>query len=143
MRLVAVSVLLVGLTACSGSASSSAPATGTTTTRAAVTTSTAAAPGPDALEHAVDRYTAAFGTGDGRVAWAIVSARCQSVINETDYRAQVAASGVKYAGLHVTHYDGSIDGSAATVNYDTSSSSISEHAQRWVLEQGAWHYDGC
>lgn len=101
------------------------------------------APDARALEASVRSYVEVFGKGDGAGAWAQVSARCTAKITEVDYRATVAAAGVKYPGLHVTHYSAHIDGSAATVTYTTSAAELSYDGQRWVFEGGAWHWDGC
>lgn len=102
----------------------------------------AARPTPS-LHSSVDAYTKAFGDGNGRAAWSIVSKRCRGVVDETEYRAIVAAAGVKYRGLHLTRYSESIDGSAATVDYSTTSTDLTYDDQRWVLESGLWRWDGC
>jgi hypothetical protein len=95
----------------------------------------------DTLQAAVDQYAEAFGHGDPDTAWSLVSERCQTDIPRHVYNTQVAQTHQNYPTLHVTHYDEDINGTAATVTYETNSPIVLTH-QRWVNEHG-WKYDGC
>ncbi len=106
----------------------------------AATSATTSAP---KLEPAVRAYTAAFLGGDDAAAYALLTARCQGEITAVAFERIVDEAHAEYGTARITSYTDRVDGASATATYELSDSSLNQTAERWVLEDGAWHNDDC
>jgi hypothetical protein len=127
----------------SPSAGSSSSTTASSTTTTAVSTTTAASPTVASLEATVRAYSAAFLGGDGAGAWALLSTRCQEKMAEIDYKATVAAAGVKYGSATLQSVTGTVNGAEGSATYTYSDPTIDQHDQPWTFESGGWRWDAC
>jgi hypothetical protein len=141
--LVAVAAGCSSSPAPSAESSSTTTASTTTTTTTAVSTTTTASPTVASLEAAVRAYSAAFLGGDGAGAWALLSSRCQQKMAEIDYKATVAAAGVKYGSATLQSVTATVNGTQGTATYTYSDPTIDQQNQPWTFESGGWRWDAC
>lgn len=136
----AAMALLAVLAGCSddGPPDQTQPVTTETSPRSTAPSSPSAA----GLEAAVRDYTAAFGAGDEDLAVSLLTDRCQQLAGPTVRQAVVQIASAA-PDLTVTEIAVDIEGSAATVTYETSTPEYSQIDERWLVEGGAWRNDDC
>lgn len=97
-----------------------------------------------AVRDAVATYVSAFGEGTPDAAWALVSERCRDLIQESEYRAAVAAAGELYPDLTVDEFsDIVLDGDTAVAFYSTNPVVEEGDGERWTRDAGTWRWDDC
>jgi hypothetical protein len=128
---------------------------GTTTTTASVAPATsssgtidatvAATPsGNQQLQAAVQAYSAAYLTGKGTAAYALLSSRCQQLVGLPQMISLTSAAASLHRALPVTSFTvNSNSGSQATVTYTYAVAKLNQSQQPWVIEGGSWKDDNC
>ncbi len=105
---------------------------------------TVADSGRPALETAVRAYSAAYLTGEGSIAYGLLSDRCQQRIGEAEFTGLTRAAQAQYGGQPIqTLTVDTLAGPLARVTYTYSASAINQQAEPWVFEKGSWHQDDC
>ena len=147
----AIAVLVV--TGCGGATGGDAGATGTPSASSPGTTSTKMTSGPTntattsdeaALRAAVQAYSDAFLTGNGKQAYALLSTRCQERNALAEFTAMTDQAKVLYGNpLPMKSYTAQISGDMARVTYTYAISGINQTREPWVRESGNWHEDDC
>ncbi len=96
-----------------------------------------------ALEEAVRGYSADFLAGDATAAYATLSERCHTVLEEDVFAGVVASAAGAFGDAEITDYDDDVDGNNATVSYEYSEETLDQEDEPWVLEGGTWKLDDC
>ncbi|MFI2209182.1 hypothetical protein [Streptomyces sp. NPDC020141] len=141
-------VLLLTLTACSGSGSGADPKTGPSaeaaSTPAADPAEKAAADGTKELEAAVRAYSDAYFAPDAKAAYSMLSQRCQDayVLEIFEPAVKAAASDYGKQEIESLTVDRAADG-MARVSYTYAVPTLSQKQQPWTLEGKTWKYDAC
>lgn len=141
------------LTGCGGAAGGDARTTGTPSSSGPSTTSTTRTSSPThaattsdeaALRTAVQAYSDAFLTGNGKQAYALLSTRCQERNTLAEFTAMTDQAKALYGDpLPMKSYDAQISGEMARVTYAYAISGINQTREPWVRESGNWHEDDC
>jgi hypothetical protein len=135
---------LLTLTACSGTADNP-PATASPKPGASAATDKPEPADTDraAVEQAVRAYSAAYFKPDAAAAHRMLSARCAAKAQPAVYRALVEQT--ETLGRHEirTLTVDQISGDMARVSYTYDVPKLSQQAQPWVREDGAWKHDAC
>jgi hypothetical protein len=105
-------------------------------------TATTINPKHQALEVAVQLYTAAFGFGEDEVAWQYLSIRCQEQTTFADFSAIVQSARLLYPDMRATNIGGTVYEDYALVNY-TATGLANYTAQRWTIYPTGWKWDAC
>ncbi len=93
---------------------------------------------------AVAAFVDAYAEGEPGVAWSLVSGRCAAIVDEAEFRSTVSAYGVMFSRLQATDIVVRVDGEIGSASYETGVDEVGPFAdQRWVREDGAWHWDAC
>lgn len=131
----------VTLTGCS---SSSSDGTATPSSTAPAATKAAADNGKAALTAAVRAYSDAYFKPDSHAAGALLSDRCRAQISADVYDATLTQAVATYGHQAISTITvDSLSGDMARVTYTYTVPALDQHAQPWVREAGAWHYDAC
>lgn len=139
-RTVPAALLLVALTGCSGSGSDQPAATPAPTTTATTDAPTSAP--QDDLETAVRAYSAAFLSGDGAKAYALLSSRCRDRTPLSEFAAITEEAKTTYGPQKITSLDLTENGDQAQATYGYSDASLNQDKEPWVNEAG-WRNDDC
>lgn len=98
----------------------------------------------DDLKAAVQAYSDAFLTGDGKAAYGLLSKRCRDRTPSEQFTGLVEAAGQTYgSALPFKTYSASVSGDLARVTYTYSIKAINQDSEPWVREGGHWHEDDC
>jgi hypothetical protein len=96
------------------------------------------------LKAAVQAYSDAFLTGDGKTAYGLLSQRCRKRTTQTQFSGIVDAAKDLYgSALPLKTFTATISGDLARVTYTYSIKAINQDREPWVREDGAWHEDDC
>ncbi|MCC6269495.1 MAG: hypothetical protein IT300_18210 [Dehalococcoidia bacterium] len=111
------------------------------------TTLQSPAPGtPEVVEQlrsAVEAYSKAFLTGDGR-AYDMLTARCQQRVKRSEFELILAAAKKQYGtNLPIRSYDAKVSGDLARVSYTFDVAEINQTMEPWARENGSWKEDDC
>jgi len=99
--------------------------------------------GPE-LEPAVRAYSAAYLSGNGDEAHALLTARCRERTPIEELRVAAALGKEQYGTAKLTSVDiVEESGNLARVTYRYDMASIDQVAEPWALEDGAWRNDDC
>ncbi|PWJ27202.1 hypothetical protein ATK17_3392 [Branchiibius hedensis] len=142
--LLAAIAAVAGLAACSGASDAgtpSAPATSMTTPPPA-NDSKVASPSA-ALESAVRSYSGFYTGGNGSAAYAMLSARCQTLSSEATFSAAVQRVHQGYGTTPIATLSVVVNGDSGFATYTYAKSGLNQSRQPWVLESGAWKNDDC
>jgi hypothetical protein len=93
------------------------------------------------LADAVRAYTAVWAAGDPAGAWALVSARCQEIVDSTQFRATVVSAGVLYPDLVAEEIDA--DEKSGLVSYTVGGGLPDYVDQPWADDGSGWRWDAC
>ena len=96
-----------------------------------------------ALEAAVRAYSADFLAGDATAAYATLSERCHTVLEEDMYTNVVASAAEAFGDAEITDYDDDVNGNSATVSYEYDDDDLNQTDEPWVFEDGTWKLDDC
>lgn len=96
-----------------------------------------------AVEEAVRSYSSAFLRGDGDAAFAMLSARCQTVLPKAQLTAAARGGAALYGRARIVSIQPTLAGNRATVTYRFDQPAIDQTNQPWAREGGAWRYDSC
>jgi hypothetical protein len=108
-------------------------------------TSLAATAAPnDELKTAVQAYSDAFLTGDGKTAYELLSERCRKRTTLAEFSGIVEAAKSTYgSALPIETFSASVSSDLARVTYTYSIKAINQDSEPWVRENGSWHEDDC
>jgi hypothetical protein len=141
---------VMALAACGTSSTPTAAGTSkpATSTRAAEPTTVSAQPTEPqaevALRAAVQAYSDAYLSGNGKAAYALLSARCQKMDTLEEFSALVDQAKNLYGNpLPMTSFKAHIAGGMARVTYMYMITAINQADQPWALEAGGWRDDNC
>jgi len=97
------------------------------------------------LRAAVQAYSDAFLTGDGRAAYAMLSARCRHRTAKADFLHIVTIARETLGGKPraFLSYTEQVSGDLARVTYTFDDPTLNQEAEPWVRETGTWHEDDC
>ena len=127
---------LLALSACSGDES---PKPGPTPT------SEAPAPASgdeDALRSAVESYSAAFLSGDGDTAYALLSARCRDRLPLTQFADVAEQVAENFGPMKIKSLEVTVNGTQAQATYTYAEPTLNQQSEPWVNEDG-WRVDDC
>jgi len=155
-RYLSGAIAVLFLTGCGGAAGGEAGVTGTpsalspstsTSTSTKTTsspTNTATTSDEAALRTAVQAYSDAFLTGNGKEAYALLSTRCKERNTLAEFTAMTDQAKALYGDpLPMKSYEAQISGDMARVTYTYAISGINQTREPWVRESGNWHEDDC
>ena len=152
-RYLSGAIAVLFLTGCGGAAGGDAVATGspsamspstTSTKMTSIPTNTANTSDEAALRTAVQAYSDAFLTGNGKQAYLLLSTRCQERNSLAEFTAMTAQAKALYGDpLPMKSYEAQISGDMARVTYTYAISGINQTREPWVRESGNWHEDDC
>ncbi|CAO5252213.1 hypothetical protein [Frankia sp. AgKG'84/4] len=139
---VALSAAAIFLSGCGSSAGDLTSATpGAGGTAAAGSASEASRP---ALETAVRTYSDAYLSGQGSVAYGLLSQRCQQRFSQADITGLTQAAKAQYGVQPIQNLTvDTLAGTLARVTYTYSTAEINQQSEPWVFERSAWHQDDC
>ena len=113
-------------------------------TAAATPAATATAAAHDELKAAVQAYSDAFLTGDGKTAYGLLSQRCRKRATLDEFTGVVEAAKQTYgSALPMKTFTASVSGDLARVTYTYAIKAIDQDSEPWVREGGRWHEDDC
>jgi hypothetical protein len=95
------------------------------------------------LEETVRSYSADFLAGDATAAYARMSDRCHTVLEEEVFASVVETIAEAYPDEEITDFESDVDGNSATVSYEYSDDNLDQEDEPWVYEGGEWHIDDC
>ena len=97
-----------------------------------------------ALRAAVQAYSDAYLSGDGKKAYGLLSARCQKRYTLDGFSYLVSQAKTLYGNpLPMTSYKAHIAEGMARVTYTYTISGINQTDQPWTLEASGWRDDNC
>ena len=150
-----VAVAVLAIAGCSSSTPTGSTTTGTSTPSATAASETAKpAPVPTvagqamsdtlALRGAVQAYSDAYLSGNGKAAWSLLSARCQKMDTLAGFSSLVDQAKTLYGNpLPMTSFTAHIAGGMARVTYTYTVTAINQADQPWTLEASGWRDDNC
>jgi hypothetical protein len=96
------------------------------------------------LRAAVEAYSAAYLSGDGATAYAMLSMRCRSLHSKDEYISLTALAKQMYGNQPVRTFGiDSRSGNTARVTYTFDNHDIDQTNEPWVREVGFWKEDDC
>lgn len=87
-------------------------------------------------------YSAAFLSGDGAAAYALLSARCQERTPLSEFAAIVEQAGEAYGPQDIESIEVTINDTQAQATYTYGDDTLSQDSEPWVNESG-WKNDDC
>ena len=128
-----------------GATTTTAPVAPATSSSGTIDATVAATPsGNQQLQAAVEAYSAAYLTGKGTAAYALLSSRCQQLVGLPQMISLTSAAASLYGTLPVTSFTvNSNSDSQATVTYTYAVAKLNQSQQPWVVEGGSWKDDNC
>ena len=97
-----------------------------------------------ALRAAVQAYSDAYLSGNGKAAYALLSKRCQKMDTLEGFSALVDQAKNLYGNpVPMTSFKAHIAGGMARVTYTYMITAINQTDQPWTLEAGGWRDDNC
>jgi len=127
-------------------AGTSKPATSTPAAEPTTVSAQPTAPQAEAaLRAAVQAYSDAYLSGNGKAAYALPSARCQKMDTLKEFSALVDQAKNLYENpMPMTSFKAHIAGGMARVTYTYMITATNNQAdQPWTLEAGGWRDDNC
>jgi len=126
-------------------AGTSKPATSTPAAGPATMSAEPTAPQAEAaLRAAVQAYSDAHLSGNGKAAYALLSARCQKMDTLEGFSALADQAKNLYGNpVPMTSFKAHIAGGMARVTYTYMIKAINQTDQPWTLESGGWRDDNC
>jgi hypothetical protein len=95
------------------------------------------------VEEAVRSYSAAFLSGQGDKAAAMLSTRCDTPALRAQIIEASKSAPALYGQARLVSVVPTVDGDHATVTYRFDQPAIDQENQPWSYETGAWRYDKC
>jgi hypothetical protein len=96
------------------------------------------------LRAAVQAYSDAYLSGQGKVAWGLLSARCQKIYPLEMFSSLTNLAKTVYGGpLRMTSFKAHVAEGMARVTYTYVVPAINQTDQPWTLEAGGWRDDNC
>lgn len=155
-RYLTVAVVVLFLTGCGGAVEGNAgtrgtpPALSPSTTSTNMTSTPSSPPSSEttsveaALRTAVQAYSDAFLSGNGKRAYALLSTRCRERNTLAEFSAMTDQAKALYGDpLPMKSYKAQISQDMARVTYTYAISDINQSREPWVRESGDWHEDDC
>jgi hypothetical protein len=104
----------------------------------------AAAAADGGLKAAVQAYSDAFLTGDGKTAYGLLSQQCRKRTTLAEFSSMLDTAKQLYgSALPIETFSASISGDLARVTYTYTIKAINQDHEPWVREDGDWHEDDC
>lgn len=94
------------------------------------------------LKEAVMAYSAAYLTGDGAAAYALLSKHCQGTIALSDFAALTEQAKSVYGSVEIESLKVQVDGHSGTATYTYPVSALDQTNESWV-DEGGWRNNGC
>ncbi len=87
-------------------------------------------------------YSAAFLSGDGAAAYALLSSRCQERTQLSEFAAIVEQAGETYGPQDIESIEVTVNGTQAQATYTYGDDTLNQDREPWVDEAG-WKNDDC
>ena len=140
----AAAAVVLALAGCGTASTPTAAGTSKPATSAPAAEPTTVSAEPTALRVAVQAYSAAYLSGNGKAAYALLSKRCRKTDTFEGFSALVDQAKNLYGNpLPMTSFKAHVSGGMARVTYTYTITAINQTDQPWTLEAGGWHNDNC